>query len=137
MELSRRHRWRQDKLVHEPSRAMEDAARRMHRLDAYMTTPQADILEHERTHLPRLPHAKSSSYKKLMAKAIVGEAQEMNQCSQQLIVASWCISYCSGTQTRYGPRIIYTPSPIRVVEGYYWQEVVNAQLPHQQVLYPS
>ena len=26
-------------------------------LDAYMDTPTADILEHERAHIPRLPHA--------------------------------------------------------------------------------
>jgi hypothetical protein len=26
-------------------------------LDAYMATPTADILEHERAHIPRLPHA--------------------------------------------------------------------------------
>ena len=44
-------------------------------LDAYMATPQENILEHERTHLPRLPHAcilKPSLYEKLMAETSGG-----------------------------------------------------------------
>ena len=39
-------------------------------LDSHMATPQADILEHERVHLPRLPHAcipSPTAYEKLMA----------------------------------------------------------------------
>ena len=41
-------------------------------LDAYMATPTADILEHERAHIPRLPHAvqlSKDAYAKAMDKS--------------------------------------------------------------------
>jgi hypothetical protein len=92
-------------------------------LDAYMATPQADILEHGRTHLLWLKHACvpwPSSYEKLMS-----ETRSVNQCSQRLSFISWYLSYCSAIRTRCGQRITCAYSPIGLPEEHYRQKAVE------------
>jgi hypothetical protein len=106
-------------------------------LDAYMTTPQADILEHEKTHLPRLPHAcrqSQTSHEKLMAEVRGGNTEsELALTTAECRIMVYKLLQCD-------PNKVWATNHLRTLSnrsgrGTHRQEAVKEAIQLQQHLF--
>ena len=104
-------------------------------LDAFMATQQADILEHERYHIPRLSHACAPS--KSAYACIMEPGLELNGQTKAVLTEAEC-RIMSHKLLQCDPNKVWTknhlPFPIRATEESHRQEAAKAAIQPQQVL---